>query len=52
MTAAYVVHTVVSLYHRMVVEATSNNPYDFTIPRSHFTQKYTACAVAGGMSSV
>jgi len=52
MTVTYVVHTMVSLYHRMVVEATRNNPYDFTIPRSHFTQQYTACAVAGSIFSV
>ena len=52
MTATYIVHTMVSLYHRMVVEAARNNPYDFTIPRSHFTQQYRACAVAGSISSV
>jgi hypothetical protein len=45
-----IVDTVVSLYYRMVVVAT--NRYDFTIWRSHFTQQYTACALAGSMSSV
>jgi hypothetical protein len=35
----------------MVVEATINNPYDFTIPRSPFTWQYTDFAVAGGMTS-
>ena len=52
MTATYIVHTMVSLYHRMVVEATRNNLCDFTIPRSYFTQQYTACAVAGSIFSV
>jgi len=44
LTAMYIVHTMVSLYHRMIVEASRNNLYDFTIPRGHFTQQYTACA--------
>jgi putative component of membrane protein insertase Oxa1/YidC/SpoIIIJ protein YidD len=52
MAVTYVVHTMVSLYHRMVVEATRNNPCDFTIPCSHFTQQYIACAVAGSIFSV
>jgi hypothetical protein len=51
-TVTYIVHKVVSLHHKMVVEATRNNPCDFTIPRSHFTQQYTVCAVAGSMSYV
>ena len=52
MTAEYTVHTMVSLYHRMVVVATRNNLCDFTIPLNHFTQQYTACALAGSVSSV
>ena len=51
-TTTYIVHTMVSLYHRMVVEATRSNPCDFTIPRSHFTQQYTACAPSDSVSSV
>jgi hypothetical protein len=52
MTATYIVHTMVSLYNRMVVEATKKNLCDFTIPHSHFRQQYTACAVDGNVSFV
>ena len=49
---AYIVHTMVSLFYRMVVEATRSNTCDFTILCSHFTQQYTACALACSVSSV
>jgi len=49
MTATYIVHTMVSLYYRKVVEATRSNPCDFTIPPSNFTQQYTACAVVSSV---
>jgi hypothetical protein len=52
MTTTYIVHTMVSLYHRMIVEACRNNLCDFTIPGCHFTQQYTVCAPAGSVSSV
>ena len=50
MPTTYIIYTVVSLYYRMVVLATSL--CDFTIPHSHFTQQYTVCAPAGSVSSV
>jgi len=52
LSATFIVHIMVSLYHRMFVEATRNNPYEFTISRGHFTQEYRACAKAGSISSL